>query len=137
MPKTIDLTGVSTHGKPPLDPDDYPAVITQAEIHEAKSSGEDTLYLQLSVGDEGRNMRFRPLSLQPQALWRVKRLLVNLGFDIPEGPFEFDEADLVGVDCMARVVVVPHYRDKSRKTNEIVEILNEDGSEAEWGDEEA
>src|SRR6516164_11385946 len=103
MPTTIDLTGVSTQGRPPLDPDDYPAVITKADIRPSNSSGEDTLYLQLSVGDEGRNMRFRPLSLQQQGLWRVKRLLVNLGFDIPEGPFEFDEADLVGVDCMARV----------------------------------
>ena len=135
MPTTIDLTGVSTQGRPPLDPDDYPAVITKADIRPSNNSGEDTLYLDLSVGDEGRNMRFRPLSLQPQVLWRVKRLLVNLGFEIPEGPFEFDEQDLVGVDCMARVIVVPHYRDKSRKTNEIQEILNEDGSEAEWGDE--
>lgn len=136
MPLTIDLTGVSTEGRPPLDPDDYPAVITKADIRDSKSSGEPTLYLELNVGegDEARNMRWST-SLQPQSLWRFKRMLANLGFELPEGEFEFDEADLIGVDCMARVIQEPHYRDKKRKTNRIQEILGEDGSEAEWGDD--
>lgn len=134
MPITIDLTGVSTAGKPPLEPDDYPAVITKADIHDSKASGEPTLYLSLSVGDEGRNMSWST-SLQDQSLWRLKRLLVTLGFELPEGDFEFDEADLVGVDVMARVTQEPHYRDKKRKTNRIAEILNENGEEAEWGDD--
>jgi hypothetical protein len=134
MPLTIDLTGVSTQGKPPLEPDDYPAVITKADIHDSKNSGEPTLYLTVSVGEEGRNLPWSG-SLQDQSLWRVKRMLVNLGFEIPEGPFEFDEADLVGVDCMARVIQEPHYRDKKRKTNRIQEILGENGEEAEWGDD--
>jgi hypothetical protein len=134
MPLVIDLTGVSTQGRPPLEADDYPAVITKADIHDSKASGEPTLYLSLSVGDEGRNMPWST-SLQDQSLWRLKRLLVTLGFELPEGDFEFDEADLVGVDVMARVTQEPHYRDKKRKTNRIVEILNEDGSEAEWGDD--
>jgi len=134
MPLVIDLTGVSTQGRPPLEADDYPAVITKADIHDSKSSGEPTLYLSLSVGDEGRNMPWTT-SLQDQSLWRVKRLLVTLGFELPEGEFEFDETDLVGVDVMARVTQEQHYRDKKRKTNRIVEILNEDGSEAEWGDD--
>jgi hypothetical protein len=75
------------------------------------------------------------MSLQPQSLWRVKRLLVALGIDVPEGPFELDEQDLVGLECVARVTQVPHYSDKSRKVNDITDILSADGDEVEanWG----
>lgn len=133
IPATIDLTGVSTEGKPPLEPDVYPAVITKADIHDSKSAGEPTLYLELSVSDEGRNGRWST-SLQPQSLWRVKRLLVNLGLEVPEGEFEFDEEDLIGVECQVRTIQEPHYQDKKRKTWRIAEILNEDGETGEgWG----
>jgi hypothetical protein len=133
MPVTIDLTGVSTQGKPPLEPDIYPAVITKADIHNSKSSDEPTLYLEISVGDEGRNGRWSS-SLQDTSLWRVKRLLVNLGLEVPEGEFEFDEEDLVGIECQVRTIQEPHYQDKSRKTWRIADILNEDGESGDgWG----
>jgi hypothetical protein len=126
----IDLTGVSAEGLAPLDPDDYPAVITKSEVKNSKSSDEPTLYLELSVGEEGRNLRWST-SLQGQSLWRLKRLLIRLGIEIPEGPFEFDEADLVGIECVARVIQEPHYKEKNRKTNRIQEILGSDGDSAE------
>lgn len=136
MPIVVDMTGVSVGGAIPLDADDYPAVITKADIHESKSSGEDTLYLDLAVGEEGRNMRWNT-SLQPSGLWRLKRMLMRLGIEVPEGPFEFDEADLVGVECVVRVILEPHYRDKNRKTNKITDIFGPDGEdtelEASWG----
>lgn len=132
MPATIDLTGVSTEGKPPLEPDTYPAVITKADIHDSKNSGEPTLYLELSVGDEGRNMRWST-SLQAQSLWRLKRLLTTLGLELPEGEFEFDEQDLIGIDCSVRTILKPHYNDPKRKTADIVEILDESGEAPSWG----
>lgn len=134
MPIIVDMTGVSVEGAAPLDADDYPSVITKSDIHESKSSGEDGLYLDLSVGEEGRHMRWQT-SLQPQSLWRLKRLLVRLGVEVPEGEFEFDEADLVGVECIARVIVEPHYKDKKRKTNRIQDIFGPNGEEGEesWG----
>lgn len=128
MPIVVDLTGVSTEGLPPMDAGDYPAVITEAEIKEAASSGEDTLYLKLSVGEEGRTMRWQT-SLQPQVLWRFKRLLVSLGLELPEGEFEFDEADLVGIECIATVIKERHYKDKKRWTNKVQDIKGAGGEE--------
>jgi hypothetical protein len=136
MPATIDLTGVSTEGKPPLEPDIYPAVITKADIHDSKSSGEPTLYLELSVGEDARNGRWST-SLQQQSLFRLKRMLVNLGLEVPEGPFEFDEQDLIGVECSVRTILEQHYKDPQRKTWRIAEILSPDGEsgdgEGNWG----
>src|SRR6185437_8545053 len=98
MPIQVDMTGVTAEGPAPLDPGKYPAVITKAEIKESKSSQQPTLFLDLSVGDEGRTLRWNT-SLQANALWRLKAMLTNLGIEVPDGPFEFDEADLVGVEC--------------------------------------
>ncbi len=125
------MTGVSVEGPPPLNPAKYPAVISKAEIKPSKSSGNDALYLDLSVGDEGRNMRWNT-SIDNKVLWRLKRLLVNLGVDVPDGPFEFDEQDLVGVECIVDVSVEPHYRDANRKQNRVLEIL---GPNEETGDD--
>lgn len=134
MPIQVDMTGVTAEGPAPLDVGKYPAVITKAEIKESKSSGNPTLFLDLSVGDEGRNLRWNT-SLQANALWRLKAMLVNLGIEVPDGPFEFDEADLVGVECIADVTQETHYRDADRKQNRVNRILGTDGEEGEgsWG----
>ena len=128
------MTGVTTEGPPALEPEKYPAVITKADIHPSKSSGEPTLYLDLAVGEEGRNMRWNT-SLGEKSLWRLKRFLVNIGVDVPDGEFEFDEQELVGIECVADVGVEPHYRDPNRKQNRVLGILGpgetEDGGS--WG----
>ena len=134
MPVTIDLTGVSTAGKPPLEPDVYPAVITKADIHNSKSSDEPTLYLDLAVGEEDdtRNGRWNT-SLQDGSLWRLKRMLVSLGIEVPEGEFEFDEADLVGLECQVRTIQEPHYQDKNRTSWKIAEVFGENDVNKDWG----
>ena len=135
MPVVIDMTGVSTEGPQPLDAGTYPAVISKAEVNPSKNSGENTLYLEFAVGEEGRNMRWST-SLQAQSLWRFKRMLVNLGIEIPEGEFEFDEADLIGIECQVEVIQEQHYKDKKRKTNRITSVLGPNGEDADgdnWG----
>lgn len=136
MPIVVDMTGVTVGGAAPMDEDDYPAVVTKSDIHEAKSSGEDTLYLDLAVGEEGRKLSWNT-SLQEQSLWRLKRLLVRLGIEVPEGPFEFDEQDLVGIEVVARVTKERHYKDRKRFTNKITDIFGPNGEdeaeEASWG----
>jgi hypothetical protein len=114
----------------------YPATITKADIHPSKSSQEDTLYLDLAVGEEGRTMHWNT-SLQEQSLGRLKQLLLRLDFDIPEGSFEFDEQDLVGVECQVEVTLEAHYRDPKRKMNRIAAIYGSEGpneeEEQSWG----
>jgi hypothetical protein len=133
MPVQVDLSGVSLEGPIPLDPDTYDAVITKADIHPSKSSGNDTLYLDFSVGEEGRRLSWNcPVS--GDGLWRFKQMLVRLGFEIPEGEFEFDETELVGAECRVKVSQEPHYQDPKRKTNRISAILgDEPEGEESWG----
>ena len=132
MPIQVDMTGVTAEGPAPLDPGKYPAVISKAEIKNSKSSDKPTLYLDLAVGDEGRNLRWNT-SLEPASLWRFKRFLVNIGVDVPDGEFDFDEQDLVGVECVADVGIEPHYRDPDRKQNRVLAVL---GADAASGDED-
>lgn len=136
MPIQVDMTGVTVEGPPPLDPGKYAAVITKAEVKPSKSSGNPTLYLDLAVGEEGRKCRWNT-SLDDTSLWRLKRFLVNIGVEVPDGPFEFDEAELVGVECVADIGVEPHYRDPSRKQNRVLGILGpgeeEDEANGAWG----
>lgn len=139
MPVVVDLTGVTAGGPPPLEPDIYPATISKADIHPSKSSGEETLYLELVVsyededGEEAeRNMRWNT-SLQKKQLGRFKLLLLRLGVELPEGEFSFDEQDLVGVECRVRVTQEAHYRDPERMQNRVAEILGtEDDPEKGW-----
>lgn len=136
MPIQVDMTGVSVEGPPPLDAGKYPAVITKAEVKPSKSSGNDALYLDLAVGEEGRTLRWNT-SLNKDALWRLKRFLVAIGLEIPDGPFDFDEQELVGIECVVDVGVEAHYRDASRKQNRILAILGPGQEESEenstWG----
>lgn len=135
MPIQVDMTGVSVEGPPPLEPDKYQAVITKAEVKPSKSSGDPTLYLEFAAGDEGRNLRWNT-SLNSKTLWRLKRFLVNIGIEVPDGPFEFDEQDLVGIECVVDVGVEPHYRDPARKQNRVLNVLgpnSEEDAEGSWG----
>lgn len=136
MPIQVDMTGVTAEGPAPLEPDKYQAIITKAEVKNSKSSDKPTLYLDLAVGEEGRNLRWNT-SLEEKALWRLKKFLVNLGIEVPDGPFELDEQELVGIECIADVGVEAHYRDAERKQNRILNILGPDQAEeadsASWG----
>ena len=132
MPIQVDMTGVTAEGPAPLEPNKYPALITKAEVKDSKNSGTPTLYLELSVGEEGRNLRWNT-SLNSSALWRLKRFLVNLGIEVPDGPFVFDEQELIGIECVADVSQEPHYREPERKQNRIVNILGSMDEESDGG----
>jgi hypothetical protein len=118
MPIVVNLDDVVAGGAPPLEVGYYPATITKADIHPSKSSQEDTLYLDLAIGDDGRRGTWN-CSMQPQALGRFKELLMRLDFELPEGDFEFDEQELVGVECSVYLTIEKHYRDPQRKVNRV------------------
>jgi hypothetical protein len=135
MAVVIDLTGVSVGGAAPLEADVYPAIITKAEIGLSKSSNEPKLDLEFGIGEEGRPA-YQSMSLQTKVLWRFKQMLMRLGVEYPDGPFDVEEfvQDLVGLECQLRLSVEPSYRDPKRNVNKIVEILGpdeEDGTD--WG----
>jgi len=142
MPVTVDLTGVTAGGPEPWEAGNYPAIITKAEIKPSRSSGEDALYLDLAMtkeSEDGEDPEERTLrwntSMQTKQLGRFKQLLIRLGFEFPEeGAFEFDEQDLVGQECVARLTLEPHYRDPERMTNKVAEILGTDtDGQGDWG----
>lgn len=59
---------------------DYQGTLIEHEINQASaSSGQPTLRLKWSEDDSPNNFMFRTYSLQPKALWSLKRDLVRIG----------------------------------------------------------
>jgi hypothetical protein len=82
----FDLTDVQAFGGgsgPQLPPGDYVFLITHVEQGTSKSSSQPTLKLDFQVDDEGSPMHGtkikRSYSLQPQALGRIKQLMIAIG----------------------------------------------------------
>lgn len=142
MPIVVDLTGVVAGGPPPLEAGFYPGTIAKADIHDSKASQEPTLYLDVVVtgeieGEEvERTLRWNT-SMQQKQLGRFKQLMERLGIELPDGPLEFDEEDLVGVECKVRVTQREAYNDPERMTNNIpssgIYGADYDEGEAGWG----
>lgn len=101
---TVDFEGVESGGRSCPD-GTYPAVIDEVEEKESQSSGQPMLVVKWKI-TEGKNkgtMLWDNLSLQPQALWRLKGLLEALGEDVPDSSMEVDIGDLEGKEAMITV----------------------------------
>jgi hypothetical protein len=92
----------------------YEAVLTEQKIFTAKSSNQEAIALTFTIQDEnfpeheGRK-QWRNYSLQPQALWALKKSLVDLGCDPEEleGTVDLEEVigQLIGNKCLIEVGV--------------------------------
>ena len=127
VPINIDFEGVSDSGLEPVDDGDYPARITSIKAGLARESQKPKVEFEFTGTDaagaaKGRKF-WRNYSLQPNALWALKRDLTSLGVEVPDGAFELDEAEMMGTECLLRVKKVPHWRDADKWTNEVSEVL--------------
>jgi 2-methylaconitate cis-trans-isomerase PrpF len=96
---SADFTGVKTTPEP-LPVGSYTARIESVEegLSKANQPKLEVIYELTHQGFEGRK-GYQSLSLQKQALFSLKRLLLAIGTWDEEdlsGPFEIDTADLVG-----------------------------------------
>src|SRR5690348_7084308 len=92
----------------PLEPGAYECTVFNIEQKVGKDSGKPYLEFTFKLKDNDRRI-WSNYSLQPQAIWGLKQMLVNaFGFD-PEklsgSDVEFEPKDLLGRECTVVVSV--------------------------------
>ena len=131
---TVDLTGVET-GVKAIPEGRYTVKVAEAELAESQS-GNPMLKITFEVveGKKKGAKLFENCSLQPQALFKLKALLLALDYEIPEGAFDLDVDELIDMECD---VEVAHETYEGKKRSRIVEyITGEDGEDDEDDDED-
>lgn len=123
----LDFTGITTDFAP------MPIGIYRIRLNEkptvepSKKSGENQVNFVFEVIEpefEGRKL-FMHCSLQPQALWKLRKALNGLGVETPDGPIQLNLADLIGREALASVTQ-DEYQGKMK--NQLDELLPLDGS---------
>lgn len=122
----IDFTGVSSNFEP-IPAGRYTAVLTGFKINDSKSTaGEKVCVLEYTVSDPEYSGRkaWSQRSLQPQALWMLKKDMIALGADGEElsGPIDLEEEleNLKGND----VELVLSIREFEGRTNNQVDSVS-------------
>lgn len=96
---TVDFTGVSSGGGGVTEDGVYTCEVGECELSTSDSSGEDYLAWQWKVQDgkfSGRTI-FDNTSLQPQALWKLRKVLECLGVEVEDGEMELDPSEYIGL----------------------------------------
>lgn len=125
---SVDLSKVEAGGK--VLPEGKYAVSISAATLESSQSGNDyiKLELQVSEGDQKDYKLYHNCSLQPQALFNLKGVLLALGFPIPKKAFDLDLGELVGSECS---VEVAHEKYEGKQKARIVEFMGADEEDEE------
>lgn len=123
----VDFTGVEAGGIV-VPEDDYLVEVEDVEQKTSETSGNDYLALTLKVadGDHKGKKLFHNCSLQPQALFNLRGVLEALGFEVPNGPMEFDPADMIGQQCG---VTVAHETYEGKKKARPIDFFSADEAE--------
>lgn len=124
----LDLSGVEVSRKA-IPEGTYAVVVNKAELTKSRE-GNNMIKMEFEVteGPHKGAKLFENCSLQPQALFKLKSVMLALGMNIPEGSFDLDTNDLVGLNCE---VEVGHETYEGKKRARILEYIN-----AEEADEE-
>lgn len=107
----VDFTGVSTEGGGRLLPEDtYKFEVKEVTQETSDKSGEDYLAFTFEVVDgefEGTKA-WDNMSLQPQALWKLRSFMEAAGEETEDGEMEIDPQDFVGLVVQANVIHEPY-----------------------------
>lgn len=124
----LDLSGVEVSRKA-IPEGTYAVVVNKAELTKSRE-GNNMIKMEFEVteGPHKGAKLFENCSLQPQALFKLKSVMLALGMNIPNGSFDLDTNDLVGLNCE---VEVGHETYEGKKRARILEYIN-----AEEADEE-
>lgn len=137
----LDLSGVEVSRKA-IPEGTYAVVVNKAELTKSRE-GNNMIKMEFEVteGPHKGAKLFENCSLQPQALFKLKSVMLALGMDIPNGSFDLDTNDLVGLNCE---VEVGHETYEGKKRARILEYINageadeeeEDSDDSEEEDDE-
>lgn len=127
----VDLSGVETSRK--AIPEGKYTLVVDGATQKNSQGGNPMISFEFSVADgkySGSKL-YENCSLQPQALFKLKSVLIALGMDIPNKAFDLDLKDLIGLTCE---VEVGHEIYEGKKKARILEYL--DPNDSDDGDEE-
>ena len=99
----VDLSGVEVSRKA-IPEGTYEVVVNEAKTANSRE-GNPMIAFEFEVA-EGANKGaklYENCSLQPQALFKLKSVLLALGMDIPNKAFDLNLRDLVGLTCEVEV----------------------------------
>lgn len=130
---TIDLSGVET-GQKTL-PEGIYTVKVEAATAETSSSGNPYIkfVFQVIEGKHKGAKVFHNCSLQPQALFNLKALLLAIGYEIPQGAFDLDLEEVLDLECE---VEVAHETYEGKKQVRIIEFIALDSDDEDQDEEE-
>lgn len=131
----VDLSGVETSRRA-IPEGTYSLVVNQVEQKTSREGNPMISFeFEVSEGPHKGAKLFENCSLQPQALFKLKSVLMALGMEIPNKAFDLNLKDLIGLECE---VEVGHETYEGKKRARILEYINpeESGDSSEDEDEE-
>lgn len=131
----VDLSGVETSRRA-IPEGTYSLVVNQVEQKTSREGNPMIAFeFEVSEGPHKGAKLFENCSLQPQALFKLKSVLMALGMEIPNKAFDLNLKDLIGLECE---VEVGHETYEGKKRARILEYINpeESGDSEEEEDEE-
>lgn len=130
----VDLSGVEVSRKA-IPEGTYEVVVNEATQKNSRD-GNPMIAFEFEVADgahKGAKL-YENCSLQPQALFKLKSVLLALGMDIPNKAFDLNLRDLVGLTCEVEVgheVYEGKKRARILQYNDPEEVQDEDSDEEE------
>lgn len=127
----VDLSGVETSRK--TIPEGTYTLVVDSATQKSSREGNPMIAFEFSVAEgkyQGSKL-YENCSLQPQALFKLKSVLIALGMDIPNKAFDLDLKDLIGLTCEAEI---GHETYEGKKRARILEYI--DPNDDEDGDED-
>lgn len=130
----LDLSGVEVSRRA-IPEGTYAVVVNKAELTKSRE-GNNMIKMEFEVteGPHKGAKLFENCSLQPQALFKLKSVMLALGMNIPEGSFDLDTNDLVGLNCE---VEVGHETYEGKKRARILEYINAEEADEEEEEEDS
>lgn len=130
----VDLSGVEASRKA-IPEGTYEVVVNEATQKDSRD-GNPMIAFEFEVAEgahKGAKL-YENCSLQPQALFKLKSVLLALGMDIPNKAFDLNLRDLVGLTCEVEVgheVYEGKKRARILQYNDPVDTQDEDSDEEE------
>lgn len=127
----IDMTGVGVGGR--LCPEGIHKVQVEEVTPEISASSEKPYLAWKFRTVNGSYRLYHNTSLQPQALFNLKQVLIALGVEVPNSVMKLNLDKLVGKECY---VEVEHEVYEGKKRARIIDFLTKDAVEEFEDDEE-
>lgn len=130
----VDLSGVETSRKA-IPEGTYEVVVNEATQKDSRDGNPMIAFeFEVTEGAHKGAKLYENCSLQPQALFKLKSVLLALGMDIPNKAFDLNLRDLVGLTCE---VEVGHEVYEGKKRARILQYNDPEESQEEDSNDES